>query len=518
MLISAGAMQRQDEQIFSSMHRDFLCLETQLHDPNFTVPMLEFYVFVCAWLLHLADPEDRGLPLPKEVPVTFGSVPEYVVEDVAEFFTFISNVVPEHLEMLRAEQVATVAKFYAVFLGNMTYMKQAHLRAKFVEVLWRFTPEQRDSKPSPFFQVFVTDPISEHSMVPALVSYFVDIEDDDVYARSYRRHQVAEIMKNLWAAPPHRKALEKVGASDPFRRYLMLLINDALDQLDTGRGHIAKWVELKAKIADAGFQALPQEERSETLSDLQRQEGQAKGQFEFGMSSVAALSFYSTTITAPFSEPELASRLSGMLNFNVAEMMARREGAAKDGMSDADIKKHGLDSTLLLEAMGRVYVHVAFGLSSWKQDKQLKPASIATQKAARLASISKPAGASGFLRSMATDERSFSPDVFAKVAAILSGRQPELGQAFQAVVEVAEAVGDSERAQMEDLGEIPDNYLDPITAELMKDPVELPSGSVMDRSVLKQHLLSSPTDPFNRAPLVLEDVVPAEDLRKEIEA
>ena len=49
--------------------------------------------------------------------------------------------------------------------------------------------------------------------------YFVDIEDDDVYARGYRRHQVAEIMKNLWAAPPHRKALEKVGASDSFRRY-----------------------------------------------------------------------------------------------------------------------------------------------------------------------------------------------------------------------------------------------------------------------------------------------------------
>ena len=67
--------------------------------------------------------------------------------------------------------MTTVAKFYAVFLGNMTYMKQAHLRAKFVEVLWRFTPERRDGNNSPFFQVFVTDPISEQFMVPALVSY-----------------------------------------------------------------------------------------------------------------------------------------------------------------------------------------------------------------------------------------------------------------------------------------------------------------------------------------------------------
>lgn len=97
----SAAMQSQDSQMFSRLHRDRLCLETQLHDEAFTLPMLEFYVFVCAWLLHLADPEDRGLPLAKEVPAAFGSVPEYVVEDVAEFFTFISNVVPEHLEMLR---------------------------------------------------------------------------------------------------------------------------------------------------------------------------------------------------------------------------------------------------------------------------------------------------------------------------------------------------------------------------------------------------------------------------------
>lgn len=36
----------------------------------------------------------------------------------------------------------------------------------------------------------------------------------------------------------------------------------------------------------------------------------------------------------------------------------------------------------------------------------------------------------------------------------------------------------------------------------MRDPVKLPSsGVVVDRSTIRRHLLSDPSDPFNRAPL-----------------
>lgn len=38
----------------------------------------------------------------------------------------------------------------------------------------------------------------------------------------------------------------------------------------------------------------------------------------------------------------------------------------------------------------------------------------------------------------------------------------------------------------------------------MCDPVLLPSGKVMDRSIITRHLLNSSTDPFNRQPLTEE--------------
>jgi ubiquitin conjugation factor E4 B len=65
---------------------------------------------------------------------------------------------------------------------------------------------------------------------------------------------------------------------------------------------------------------------------------------------------------------------------------------------------------------------------------------------------------------------------------------------------------------------VPDQYQDPLLYTLMSDPVKLPSGVSVDRSTIVSHLLSDPTDPFNRAPLTVEDLVPDVELKAEIEA
>ena len=39
--------------------------------------------------------------------------------------------------------------------------------------------------------------------------------------------------------------------------------------------------------------------------------------------------------------------------------------------------------------------------------------------------------------------------------------------------------------------------VDPIMDTLMTDPVILPSGTIMERSVIARHLLNPHTDPFN---------------------
>ncbi len=49
-----------------------------------------------------------------------------------------------------------------------------------------------------------------------------------------------------------------------------------------------------------------------------------------------------------------------------------------------------------------------------------------------------------------------------------------------------------------------------IVYTLMRDPVTLPtSGTVVDSSTIKSHLLSDTKDPFNRMPLSFEEVIPS---------
>lgn len=69
------------------------------------------------------------------------------------------------------------------------------------------------------------------------------------------------------------------------------------------------------------------------------------------------------------------------------------------------------------------------------------------------------------------------------------------------------------------LGDIPDEFLDPLLSTLMKDPVQLPSsGVIIDRPTIERHLLTDQHDPFNRQPLTADKLVPRPDIKQKIEA
>jgi len=77
-----------------------------------------------------------------------------------------------------------------------------------------------------------------------------------------------------------------------------------------------------------------------------------------------------------------------------------------------------------------------------------------------------------------------------------------------------------QRAQSElsEMGDIPEEFLDPILNTMMNDPVILPSsGVILDRAVISRHLLSDATDPYNRQPLTTDQLKPATQLKIRID-
>lgn len=91
-----------------------LAFQTQLAEPELVFRALNFTNFVSTWLIRIADPNHKHpnpiiecvcafrrrhavsevvhrLPLPKEVPIAFKTLPEYIIEDIVEYHLFINR-------------------------------------------------------------------------------------------------------------------------------------------------------------------------------------------------------------------------------------------------------------------------------------------------------------------------------------------------------------------------------------------------------------------------------------------
>ena len=88
---------------------------------------------------------------------------------------------------------------------------------------------------------------------------------------------------------------------------------------------------------------------------------------------------------------------------------------------------------------------------------------------------------------------------------------------FEAMAECVRMVAAAAETEEADLGEVPEEFIDPIMATLMRDPVKLPSGHRCDRAIISRHLLTDQTDPFSRQALTVSQLETDDDLRGRIE-
>jgi ubiquitin conjugation factor E4 B len=208
----------------------------------------------------------------------------------------------------------------------------------------------------------------------------------------------------------------------------------------------------------------------------------------------------SSSIVAPFLQPELLPRLVVLLNSNIKELVEPSKLQAKVCSLRVvcvyclfaqlvwqleDCLEFGFDPMLLLTQLITVYVNVhAFAEASGNTDPLL------------LAMV---------------HDASYSEPVFRKALLVYTRQcagRGTLAAGFAQLIDAvaAAALKDAE----EDFGDdIPDEFLDPIMATLMVDPVVLPtSGTRMDRSAIRAILLGTPMDPFNRQPLSVDALIP----------
>lgn len=125
-----------------------------------------------------------------------------------------------------------------------------------------------------------------------------------------------------------------------------------------------------------------------------------------------------------------------------------------------------------------------------------------------------------FCRAVATDARSYSSGLL-KLAAEVLIRTMKSGDGLAEKMTELSVLTDRLAREIENMEipseDVPERFTCSLMCSLMLDPVELPSGNIVDRSSIARHLLSDQMDPFNRQPMTMGMVKELKELKAEID-
>ncbi|UPR03194.1 ubiquitin conjugation factor E4 [Chloropicon primus] len=513
----SGPYRRQTEQqvqqleAWISEHKEMhLCYECAIQEEGILHQALLYYKLVGSWLFRFvpedggggnADPAASAMEVDAKPPEVFHMLPEFFVDDVAELLLFTARVAERQPRVLQDEDLEAFMTFLVVFTGKPDFVHNPYLRAKMVDVLHHWVPPPNVTHPlvSKMANLFEFHEIGKKSLVANLLKLYVDIEftgsNTQFYDKFNIRHHIGEMLEYLWSIPVHRanwKALANEQADGFYLKFVNMLVNDAIYLLDEGMKKLPEVREtLEAMDNIDMWNSQPPQEQSEREQQLRQSEDILRQDLLLANVHIDLMEYTTREITKAFLLPEMVERIATMLNYFLRFLV----GPERKQLKVRNPEKYGWDPRKMLSQIMKIYMHLA----------------VADEKVE----------GGNFGSSVARDGRSYSHELFLEAQTIaekyglLSVNENEY---FASFIEKLQSQVAADAKEEEMLGEIPDEFLDPIQYTLMTDPVILPSSKmVMDRSTIQRHLLSDQTDPFNRSKLTPDMLLPEVELKKKIE-
>ncbi|KAF8517435.1 ubiquitin elongating factor core-domain-containing protein [Hysterangium stoloniferum] len=471
----------------AKVHQSLFAYQVQLADPDYMFRNIGFTTFLSVWLIRLVDPRKAHphtvieLPLPQEIPTGFKMLPEYFIEDIVDYYLYLVVHQPQSLEL---SGKAELVDFAVAFLSSTWYITNPHLKSKLVQTLFYGTLPYGNQNLGLLGGIINSHPLALKHLVSCLITFYIEVESTGTHTQFYDKfgmRHIAQIWKVIWTNPIHREALSaQAGDMEKFVKFVNLMMNDVTYLLDEALRKLTEISGLQLEMENREtWAAQPQAHRRERERFLHQLEGAATSYNSLGKSTVALLKEFTAETKEPFMTPEIVDRLAAMLNYNLDALA----GSKYQDLKVKNPEKYRFNPRELLSDILQVFLNLS--------------------------------DQSDFVRAVAGEGRSYRKELFERAAGIAMRRslktETEIRQLRMFAMEVEEM-----RATLEaedDLGEVPDEFLDPLMYTIMRDPVTLPSSrTVVDRSTIKSHLLSDATDPFNRVPLKLEEIVPSPSL------
>jgi len=378
------------------------------------------------------------------------------------------------------------------FLRSSEYVKNPGVKSGLVTILFYGVMPYYNHARGVLGDLLIGSAFAHEHLLHALMKFYIEAESTGTHTQFFDkfniRYEIFQVVKRIWVNTLYRENLAKEAAvnTEFFVQFVNMLVNDATFVLDESLSSFTKIHDLTQELSQASImQDLSEEQRKEKQDLLEDHKGRAKSYMQLTRETMETLILFTETLADAFTMKEIVTRLADMLDYNLDIMV----GPRRKNLKVDSPEEYGFNPKQLLADIVSVYTNLAA--------KQT------------------------FVTAIARDGRSYKPANFDEATTLLSTgatKSPEelrVWRDLAAAVAAAKALEEQDEA---DFGDAPDEFMDPLIFDLMSDPVILPtSKTVIDRSTIRSHLLSDPTDPFNRQPLKIEDVVTDDALRTRIE-
>ncbi|PYH93723.1 hypothetical protein BO71DRAFT_326916 [Aspergillus ellipticus CBS 707.79] len=467
-------------------------LQGVLFDDQWQARSMLFMRYVIVWLLRVVSGTnfpraEIQLPLPEQQPEVFKCLPEYFLDDIVSNFKFIMWCMPQIITATQGDELVMLC---IAFLESTGYIKNPYLKAGLVSILFRGTWPRPGGARGVLVDLLNSMPFANEYLLHAMMKFYIEAEHTGTHTQFFDkfniRFEIFQIIKCIWPNTLYRNKLYNQSKQnlDFFVRFVNLLLNDVTFVLDESFGAFITIHKTQTELRNAaGMDPTVRQQKEEHLASVQRN---AKSYMQLTNETVAMLKLFTDALADSFTMPEIVQRLADMLDYNLDAMVGPKSASLRVD----NLQEYGFNPRALLSEIVDVYLNL----------------------------MSKE----NFIVAVARDGRSYKPANFEKAAEILrkwSLKSPEEFKRWEQLQHKVKEAKEADDQAEEDLGEVPDDFLDPLMYTLMEDPVILPGSRVsIDRATIRSHLLSDPHDPFNRVPLKMEDVIPDTDLKAKIEA
>lgn len=381
--------------------------------------------------------------------------------------------------------------FSIIYSSRPRVVKNPHLRSEILDILEHFFINANPNTPNKLLPI-LKDPLISDNLMSSLARVFIDSEklggSNQFYEKFSVRYKILFLIESVKKG--NRKLLEdllyeflttKKEDSITMINFLIndltFLIDESIDRLEK----IKQYQDLKSNIEE--WNNLSEEEKKDHETKYQENHRVAKSEIQLMNSSLQFAVTVTSICQSLMIEFRVAEKLARLINYTFDIFISEK----REKLEVKNFTEYKFDPSLILKCVMEIY-------ASFKDFDE-------------------------FIKFVISDERSFRIENFVnaneKIGDLRVGF--DVAESFRIFFKKVKKLSGEKQLFDIDYDDAPEDYLDPITAFLMEDPVLLPSGKICDRYTIEQHIMSDPIDPFNRAPLEKSMLIPQPELKEKIE-